>query len=181
MRRGSVWPDIRLAAGCLRVSGLAGEIVLVKDVPEKKHLLRLAADICLFRQKDSELQVLLIRRGKAPFAGCWALPGGRLEADETIDACAARELFEETGIRPAWMRHFANYSDPGRDPRERTVSAAYVAFAEESAADAAAGSDAAAAVWFHVSALPQLAFDHAVILAEAVRVLPALKRHLLWT
>ena len=149
----------------------------LKEVAGKQHLLRIAADVCLFRQKNGELQVLLIRRAKAPFAGCWALPGGRLEADETIDACAARELLEETRLHPAWIRHFANYSEPDRDPRERTVSAAYVAFAVDSAADATAGSDAAAVSWYQVSALPQLAFDHEVILSDAVRALPALMMH----
>lgn len=126
------------------------------------HLARLAADICVLRRVDDEVQLLLIQRGKPPFEGYWALPGGRLEADETLDQCAARELLEETGLRPILLRHFANFSDPQRDPRERTVSAAYVARVEDGA-KVVAGSDAAEAKWFSITSLPPLAFDHPMI------------------
>lgn len=134
---------------------------------------RLAVDICVFRRREAGHEVLLIRRDKAPFKGSWALPGGRLEADETLDECAVRELEEETGLRPGPLRHFANFSDPDRDPRERTVSAAYIARVA-SDAKVTAGSDAAAVAWFPVLELPPLAFDHRLILQEGFLALQQL-------
>lgn len=134
------------------------------------HYLRMAADICALRRLDGDLQVLLIRRGKDPFKGCWALPGGRLEADENLDQCAVRELLEETGLHPESIRQFATFSEPQRDPRERTVSACYVAWIN-STAKVQASSDAAAAGWFPVSSLPDLAFDHGEILETCLSAL----------
>lgn len=138
---------------------------MVDTVPA--HYARLATDICVFRQADVSLQILLILRKKAPFEGCWALPGGRLEADETLDQCAVRELQEETGLTPVFIQQFANFSDPQRDSRERTVSAAYIACAATDAV-VVAGSDAAFARWFLITSLPALAFDHALILQEGL-------------
>jgi 8-oxo-dGTP diphosphatase len=129
----------------------------------KAHRLRMAADICVLHRLDGVLQVLLIRRAKDPFKGCWALPGGRLEADETLDQCAVRELREETGLHPKSIRQCAIFSEPRRDPRERTVSAAYVAWVDD-ISEMKAGSDAAVAAWFSTSSLPDLAFDHQMIL-----------------
>lgn len=127
------------------------------------HYLRMAADICALRRLDNDLQILLIRRAKDPYKGCWALPGGRLEADENLDQCAVRELEEETGLRAENIWQFATFSEPLRDPRERTVSACYIAWIADSAC-AQAASDAAEARWFSFSALPELAFDHDKIL-----------------
>ena len=134
------------------------------------HHVRIAADICVYRQAGDEIQFLLIRRAKPPFEGCWALPGGRLEADETIDQCASRELLEETGLRAVELQFFANFSEPMRDPRERTVSAAYIARVADDA-KAVAATDADAAEWFSISSLPALAFDHHRILQKASDVL----------
>jgi 8-oxo-dGTP diphosphatase len=127
------------------------------------HYLRMAADVCALRRVNGELQILLIRRAKDPFKGCWALPGGRLEADENLDQCAVRELEEETGLRAENIRQFATFSEPLRDSRERTVSACYIAWIAESAC-AQAATDAEEARWFPVNALPELAFDHAKVL-----------------
>jgi 8-oxo-dGTP diphosphatase len=123
------------------------------------HYLRMASDICALRRLDGELQILLIRRAKDPFKGCWALPGGRLEADENLDQCAVRELEEETGLKADSVRQFATFSEPLRDPRERTVSACYTAWIADDAV-AQAASDATEVQWFSLSALPELAFDH---------------------
>jgi 8-oxo-dGTP diphosphatase len=128
----------------------------------------MAADICALRRLNGDLQILLIRRAKDPFKGCWALPGGRLEADENLDQCAARELEEETGLRAESLRQFATFSEPLRDPRERTVSACYVAWIADTACVQAA-TDAAEARWFSFRALPALAFDHAEVLTACLR------------
>jgi 8-oxo-dGTP diphosphatase len=138
--------------------------------PIDDHRVRLAADICVLRSMDGNQQILLIRRGNPPFKGSWALPGGRLEANETLDQCAIRELLEETDLNPTSIDHFANFSDPQRDPRERTVSAAYIAWVASDACPRA-GSDAAQIRWFSTSALPPLAFDHDLIIQTCISVL----------
>lgn len=131
----------------------------------------LTAD-CVVVRSGSE--VLLVRRGGEPFKGCWALPGGFMEMDETIEHCAVRELEEETGLRFAErdLRLIGVYSAPGRDPRGRTVTAAYrVELVEQSAENGrpVAGDDAAEVRWWPLAALPPLAFDHAEIIAAARR------------
>ena len=115
--------------------------------------------------------LLLVRRGNDPYKGCWALPGGFMEMDETIEHCAARELQEETGIvvDEKSLRLVGIYSAPGRDPRGRTVTAAY-AVAVGSGIQAAAGDDAAEVRWWPLQELPPLAFDHREIVADAMEL-----------
>jgi 8-oxo-dGTP diphosphatase len=121
--------------------------------------------------REGRLSLVLIRRGSEPFKDRWALPGGFLEEDEDLGACARRELKEETGAEAGVLRQFANFSAPDRDPRERVISAAHYALVRADEVQLQAASDAAAAAWFGVDALPPLAFDHAEIIAEAVAVL----------
>ena len=142
----------------------------------------LTADICVFARSGGGWRLLLIRRGGHPFLGCWALPGGFAESGETIEATAARELQEETGLTGLPLRLVGVYSAPGRDPRGWTVSAAY-GTRVEARLDAVADDDAAEAGWFDVAlpgegpatiALPEgqrLAFDHAEIIADAAALL----------
>lgn len=127
----------------------------------------LTTDVALFRVADRRLELLLIRRKNPPFQGDWALPGGFLDEGETLDACAARELAEETGVREAQLFPLANFSTPGRDPRGWTVSAAYVGLAPPDT-QATAGDDAGEVAWSSIDTLPQLAFDHADIVARAL-------------
>jgi 8-oxo-dGTP diphosphatase len=127
------------------------------------------ADSVLFAKKDGQLYVLLIQRGNAPYKGCWAFPGGFLNMDETVAHCAERELEEETGIVLSNMQLVGVYSDVERDPRGRVITAAYTAMT--TMPEANAGDDAAAAKWWPLNALPELAFDHATILEDAKRVL----------
>ena len=124
----------------------------------------LTADCVVLRNGE----VLLIRRGNEPYRGCWALPGGFMEMDETIEHCAARELQEETGLQVAEhdLRLVGIYSTPGRDPRGRTVTAAYAMHLSDNR-QAHAGDDAAEARWWPLTALPPLAFDHAEIITDA--------------
>lgn len=127
------------------------------------HFLRMASDVCVLRRLDGDLQVLLIRRAKDPHKDCWAIPGGRLEADENLEQCALRELEEETGVKVDAVTQFATFSEPDRDPRVRTVSACYVAWVEGEV-DLKAATDAADADWFSFQDLPELAFDHDQVL-----------------
>lgn len=138
---------------------------------EAPPLVHLAADIVILTIRRGAFEVLLVRRGSPPFEGGLALPGGFLEADETVDEAAARELREETGLSTegALLEQVGVYSDPGRDPRRRVVSVAYVAMVPDPP-EARPGGDAADARWIGVDAVfdETLAFDHRRILADAV-------------
>ena len=129
----------------------------------------MTADAVLFAEHGGEVFVLLIRRGNKPYKGYWAFPGGFLNMDETVARCAERELEEETGIKLTGMQLVGIYSDVERDPRGRVITAAYTAMT--TMPEATAADDAAAAQWWPLNALPQLAFDHETILRDAMRVM----------
>jgi 8-oxo-dGTP diphosphatase len=130
----------------------------------------LTVDIVVFTLQENQLQVLLVQRGKEPFAGMWALPGGFVQMDESLEEAAHRELAEETGIQDAYLEQLYTYGDPGRDPRERVITVAYFALVPTGAPfRREGGSDAAQAQWFPASSLPPLAFDHTEIARYALR------------
>lgn len=126
------------------------------------------ADCVVLAPNDGVVKVLLIRRANEPYKDCWALPGGFMEMDETIETCAARELKEETGLEAAELTQLYTYSAVDRDPRGRTLSVAFLA--ELPYQEVQGGDDAAEARWFAVDAVPPLAFDHAEMLAKALEV-----------
>ncbi|MFI1177862.1 NUDIX domain-containing protein [Streptomyces melanogenes] len=130
--------------------------------------IRYTADVVLL----SAGQVLLVLRAWDPYEGYWALPGGHVDAGETSRVAAARELAEEAGIAVpvADLRQAGAFDAPGRDPRGRYVSAAYTATLP-APVPPTAGDDARAARWWPLDALPDLAFDHADILAAATNPL----------
>lgn len=109
--------------------------------------------------------VLLIRRARDPFKGEWAIPGGRIEDDETAEQCALREMKEETGLDIELIRMTGLYSDPARDPR-KIIAAGYLV--RRLGGQVQAGDDAGEAQWFPLTGLPPLCADHAKILADAV-------------
>lgn len=130
----------------------------------------LTVDIVVFTLRDEQLLVLLVQRRSDPFAGEWALPGGFVEMDESLESAAARELEEETGVQDAYLEQLYTYGEPGRDPRGRVVSVAYYALIPADARlQPEGGNDAAKARWFPVERLPRLAFDHAEIISYALR------------
>ena len=135
-------------------------------------------DVALFTLVQDRLAVLLVERGGHPYQGAWALPGGFVRPDETIDEAARRELAEETGVTrfTGHLEQLATYGDPSRDPRMRVVSVAHVAIAPR-LPDPHAGSDAIAARYLPIDDLglerrrrstPTLAFDHHAILRDAL-------------
>jgi len=127
----------------------------------------LTVDVVVFALDDDDLKVMLIQRGLAPFAGQWALPGGFVRVDETLDAAARRELREETGLKDIYLEQLYTFGALGRDPRERVVTVAYYALVNLAGHDVQASTDAHNAAWFPVNDLPTLAFDHDQILLAA--------------
>jgi 8-oxo-dGTP diphosphatase len=125
-------------------------------------------DVAVFTIRDGRLHMLLVKRANPPFQGSWALPGGFLDIDEDLDACAERELAEETGITGVYLEQLYTFGDTGRDPRERVISVTYYALVPQHAlATPRASSDAADVGWFALDDLPALAFDHDRIVAMA--------------
>ena len=121
---------------------------------------------CVVITKEAEPKVLLIQRGADPYKGCWAFPGGFMNMDETTEQFAIRELEEETGLKVTTIQQIGAYSKVDRDPRGRTITVAYLAIIDKPA-QVTGQDDAAKAEWFPLSALPELAFDHADIMADA--------------
>jgi 8-oxo-dGTP diphosphatase len=126
-----------------------------------------AVDLAVFRWQEGAIRLLLIQRGREPFKGQWALPGGFVDMEETCAEAAARELEEETGLTNLGFQEMGVFDAPRRDPRGRTISVAYLAVVPAGhAAQARSGDDAASAEWFDVQSLPALAFDHAEVIAK---------------
>ncbi|MBN2311830.1 MAG: NUDIX hydrolase [Candidatus Hydrogenedentes bacterium] len=125
-------------------------------------------DAVVFAVFESQLRVATIRRRFDPYAGAWALPGGFVEMDEDLDAAAARELAEEAGIRGVPLVQFRAFGAPGRDPRGRSISVAFLAAVDAARHPLRAADDAAEADWLPVGERQVLAFDHAEIVEYAL-------------
>lgn len=126
-------------------------------------------DCVIFGYENGRLKVLLIERGREPYKGQWAFPGGFLNIDESADDGAMRELQEETGLTNAKIHQFHTFTAPNRDPRERVISIAYYALVRLQ--DVKGGDDAAKAEWFDINDTPLLAFDHDNMLNLAINAL----------
>ena len=118
---------------------------------------------------DRQQRLLVVRRGKPPFKGMYALPGGFVDIGETAEEACLRELLEETGVRAGKLQLLGVYSDPKRDPRGHTCSVAFLTRIQRTSAKA--GDDAAAVEWIENWSRADMAFDHARILADAKRML----------
>ena len=126
-------------------------------------------DIAIFTGEVPDL--LLIRRKHFPFEGDWALPGGFVEMNESLEEAALRELKEETGVADVPLTEIGAFGDPSRDPRGRVITIAYAAVLERSTLKPQAGSDASEVAWFSTADLPALAFDHEEIIRKALEKL----------
>lgn len=127
----------------------------------------LTVDAVVFGLDEGDLKVLLIQRNLQPFAGRWALPGGFVHVDESLETAVRRELQEETGLSSVYLEQLYTFGEPARDPRERVVTVAYYALVQLSDHRVQAATDARNAAWFSVDDVPALAFDHGRILAMA--------------
>lgn len=110
-------------------------------------------------------KILLIKRGREPFKGLFATPGGRIEDNESAEQCAKREMKEETGLEIEIIRLTGIYSDPKRDPRG-VIAAAFLV--KRTGGIPIAGDDAAEVAWFELNNLPELASDHLKIIQDAI-------------
>lgn len=141
------------------------------EILDKRTLYCLAVDCVIFGYANNELKVALIERKKPPFVGSWALPGGFLEGDETVEEAATRELKEETGLHDIYLEQFHVFSMPERDPRGRVITIAFFALINSEKIELVATQDAARAQWFPAYKLPKLAFDHGEIYKKALDAL----------
>lgn len=124
----------------------------------------LAVDCVVFGFDEGDLKVLLIARSLPPFQGQWALPGGFVRTDESVDEAARRELREETGLSGVFLEQLYTFGAVDRHPKDRVVSVAYFALVKLADQRTRPATDARAAQWFPAANLPPLAFDHAQIL-----------------
>ncbi len=130
----------------------------------------LTVDMIVLRKPCKDGEILLIQRLNPPFQNQWALPGGFMDMNETLEEAADRELFEETGLKNVPINQFKAYSTINRDPRGRTISVVFLGIATTDST-IKAGDDAKNARWFKVNDLPELAFDHKIIVEEAIQML----------
>jgi len=130
-------------------------------------------DIVIFTIRQDELKVLLINRGLPPYQGMWALPGGFVNLDESLEEGARRELEEETGVADVYLEQLYTFGEPDRDPRERVITVSWYALVPTDEIDIKAGSDAEGVSWIGMQDLPELAFDHQDILDMAYERLSA--------
>ncbi len=137
----------------------------------------LTVDCVVFGFDEGELKVLLLQRGLEPFKGKWALPGGFVRVEETLEVAGRRELEEEAGLQEVYLEQLYTFGAVARDPRERVVSVAYYALVKLADHRAKAATDAAEAEWFPISKLPKLAFDHDHILEKGLERLKSKVRY----
>jgi len=137
----------------------------------------LAVDCVVFGLDEEDLKIILIQRSLEPFEGKWALPGGFVNIDESLEDAAMRELKEETGIQKVFLEQLYTFGAVERDPRNRVISVAYYALVNLSDHEIKASTDARDAAWFSIDDIPTLAFDHNTIFGVALKRLKGKVRY----
>jgi len=130
--------------------------------------IKLSVDAVVFGYEEGNISVLLIKRKYEPFKGEWAIPGGFVLNDESLEEAVERELHEETGIKINYLEQLYTFGKPSRDPRGRVVSVAYFGLVRPNAYKIVASTDAEQVQWFNINELPKLSFDHKEILKAAI-------------
>jgi len=128
-----------------------------------------AVDMVIFTIKDDALKVILVKRAIPPFKGKWAIPGGFVKINESLEEAAKRELMEEAGVDEVYLEQLYTFGEPKRDPRGRVISVSYFALVNSSGINLKASTDATEAEFFSAYNLPELAFDHEKILKYALQ------------
>lgn len=137
------------------------------------QFIKLTVDAVVFGYEAGVISVLLIKRKYEPFKGKWAIPGGFVLNDESLEDAVQRELVEETGVQINYLEQLYTFGKPNRDPRGRVVSIAYVGLVRPNAFKILASTDAEEVQWFTINELPELSFDHKEILNKAIERLKA--------
>src|SRR5215467_5650883 len=150
------------------VKGLVSEVQAHHYDVSKYERPSVTVDVLMMSLRQRDLQILLIKRGSWPYEGMWAIPGGFINMDESLETAAKRELQEETGVQDVYLEQLYTFGDPGRDPRTRVITVVYFALLDSERLQVKAASDAANVGWFSVYALPLLAFDHEQIIEYAL-------------
>ena len=135
--------------------------------------IRLTVDAVVFGYEEGEISVLLIKRKYQPFKGSWAIPGGFVLENESLEEAVERELLEETGAHINYLEQLYTFGDLGRDPRSRIVTVAYFGLVRPTEFNIIAATDAEEVQWFPIKKLPEIAFDHKKILQMAIERLQA--------
>lgn len=132
--------------------------------------MKLTVDGVVFGYTDNTLKVLLIERRYKPYQNKWALPGGFVQEQESLEAAVQRELVDETGIDVKFLEQLYTFGEVKRDPRERIISVAYYGLVNPNKYELALNSNEATDVrWFNIESLPELAFDHAHVIELAIQ------------
>ncbi len=132
--------------------------------PGKFERPSVTVDVVILTVRERRLEVMLVRRRHWPFEGMWAIPGGFIAPNESLEDSARRELREETSVSDVYLEQLYPFGDPGRDPRTRVITVVYYALLRADQLHLRAGDDASDAQWFPAYGHPSLAFDHDQIL-----------------
>ncbi len=136
---------------------------------EKHEKPSVTVDIVIFTIKEKKLKVLLVKRNIEPFKERWAIPGGFVRIEESLEEAAKRELQEETGVRDVYLEQLYTFGDPKRDPRGRVITVSYMALINSDKIKLEAKTDVSDVQWFSIDKLPSVAFDHKKILDYALQ------------
>jgi 8-oxo-dGTP diphosphatase len=160
------WLHIKMLRWCWGIMAEKGKYIY--DWPRPM----VTVDAVVFSLSGGKTQVLLVNRGREPFKGKWAVPGGFVDMDEELEDAATRELQEETGLTGVQLEQMRTFGKCGRDPRGRQISIAFTGVATGGQDKIRPGDDAAKAKWFGIENLPRdLAFDHDEIIKFAIKKL----------
>jgi len=136
---------------------------------EKYEKPSVTVDIVIFTIKNRNLEILLVKRNLEPFKNQWAIPGGFVRIEESLDSAAKRELQEETGVKDVYLEQLYTFGSPKRDSRGRVITVAYMALINSDKLVLEASTDVSEAKWFSIREVPALAFDHLEILSYALK------------
>jgi 8-oxo-dGTP diphosphatase len=142
---------------------------IVNTEPNRSEHPAVAVDVVIFTLLENDLKVLLVRRGNPPFRDMWAIPGGFVQLQESLEGAALRTLNEKTGVEEVYLEQLYTFGEIDRDPRMRVISVTYFALVQPDKLQPRPGIDTTEAAWHSMYKLPDLAFDHATILSYALK------------